>query len=410
MVNEMNDLTNLFSTRLSRHAGQLLKYLRLVFTDHFVIALFFFFGALGFAYQNELKQLVGGVWWGPLVTVVILTLTTQVGRLATLIEPADIAFLMPAEGVLHDYLRSARNYSLLMGGLIQIAVVVILLPFMGQADQLSLPAATIVILTALVTKAAWMNLALKQTVQQTRLTPLNFRLVNWLMPLVIFASGLWLHPIIGLMLSIIGFSIVTFRHTQQWQRGQLAWTTLVRDEAGRMMGLYRFFNLFTDVPQVAAKIRRRRYLDPLWRWVNRRQADPYLYLFTRGLGRDSDTFGLITRLSVIGLVALIFIHQQWASLLVMILLVYLIGFQLLPFYRQYERNVFTHLYPITRSQQLQAFQKVLILVLTIVALVFVLTDTLVNWSWTRLLIDSGTMVLEVGLFVGWYSQFRLKKM
>ncbi|GKT03719.1 ABC transporter permease [Furfurilactobacillus sp. OKN36] len=400
----------MFSQRLSRHGNMLLKYLRLVFTDHFVIALFFFFGALGFAYQNGLKSLTAGVWWGPILTVVILTAGSQLGRLATLIEPADAVLLLPAEAPLHTYLRHARNYSLLMASVIQVVIGVILVPFMGQADQLSLLSAGLMIVTQILVKAAWMNLALRQTVQQTRLTVGWARYLNWIVPLVIFASGVWLSAWLAVGLGILAVALTSFGLRQSWVRGQLAWHVLVDEESNRMMLLYRFFNLFTDVPQVKATVKRRRYLDPLWRMIVGRSTNPYLYLFTRGLGRDSDTFGLVVRLTVIGMVILIFVHSQVISLIVMLLAVYLIGFQLLPFYGQYAGKVFTHLYPVTTVMQLAAFRRVLTVLLTLTAVALVAVDASVNWSWVRLGTDIFALGLELIIFVGWYSRLRLKKM
>ncbi|WP_407880128.1 ABC transporter permease [Furfurilactobacillus entadae] len=410
MVSAMNELSRLFSQRLSRHGNMLLKYLRLVFTDHFVIALFFFFGALGFAYQNGLKSLTAGVWWGPILTVVILTAGSQLGRLATLIEPADAVLLLPAEAPLHTYLRHARNYSLLMASVIQVVIGVILVPFMGQADQLSLLSAGLMIVTQILVKAAWMNLALRQTVQQTRLTVGWARYLNWIVPLVIFASGVWLSAWLAVGLGILAVALTSFGLRQSWVRGQLAWHVLVDEESNRMMLLYRFFNLFTDVPQVKATVKRRRYLDPLWRMIVGRSTNPYLYLFTRGLGRDSDTFGLVVRLTVIGMVILIFVHSQVISLIVMLLAVYLIGFQLLPFYGQYAGKVFTHLYPVTTVMQLAAFRRVLTVLLTLTAVALVAVDASVNWSWVRLGTDIFALGLELIIFVGWYSRLRLKKM
>ncbi|WP_421017402.1 ABC transporter permease [Furfurilactobacillus cerevisiae] len=409
MVNVMTDLQKLFSQRLSRHAGQLLKYLRLVFTDHFVIALFFFFGALGFAYQNELKTLTLGVWWGPWLTMLILVITLQMGRLATLLEPADAVFLLPAETTLHQYLKHARNYSLLMASFIQIAVGVVLLPFLARGDQMTLLEAAILIMTQLITKAAWMNWQLQQGVQQVKHSIAQVRLVNWLGAIVIFGLSLFLSVWVGLIAALLALSVSSVGLGKRWHNGQLAWQSLITNENGRMMVLYRFFNLFTDVPQVKATVRRRRYLDPLWKLVIGHSTNPYLFLFTRGLGRDSDTFGLITRLTVMGMIILIFLTNQWASLVVMLLAIYLIGFQLLPFYREYEGKVFTHLFPVTKGQQLSAFKTVLTDVLTICAVLFVIVDVAVNWSWLRLLIDVVAMAAELIIFIGWYSGWHLRK-
>lgn len=406
----MTDLNRLFAHRLSRHIGFLLKYLRLVFTDHFVIALFFFCGALGYAYQNGLKTLTNGVWWGPALTVLILTLTSQLGRLATLIEPADTVFLLPAETTMHVYLRHARNYSLLMGTIIQVVVWMVLLPFLAQGDQLSFTAALLVLISQLLVKLSVINGRLRQAMLQTRQGRLQQLLWSWGVPVVTFSVALWVAPWLGVVLAVLSASWSQYQLGRSWQDGQLAWHQLVNDEAARMMTLYRFFNLFTDVPQLASQVHRRRYLDPVWRFMSGSSRNPYRLLFTRGLGRDGDAFGLVIRLTVIGMLLLVFIHNQALSLLIMLLAVYLIGFQLLPFYRQYEGNVFTHLYPISVQRRLQAFRYVLTVILTGMALALLVVDVAVNWSWQRLGVDILALALELVIFIGWYSQLRLKKM
>ncbi|HAT54613.1 MAG TPA: hypothetical protein DCW31_05150 [Lactobacillus sp.] len=214
---------------------------------------------------------------------------------------------------------------------------------------------------------------------------------------------------VGRVAGVIAFITSVVGVCKRGQQGQLALQSLIANENGRLMVLYRFFNLFTDVPQVKATVKRRRYLDPLWRLVVGRSKNPYMFLFTRGLGRDSDTFGLITRLTVIGMLILIFLTNQWASLVVMVLAIYLIGFQLLPFYSEYDNKVFTHLFPVTKSQQLAAFKTVLTNVLSLCAVLFVIVDVVVNWSWLRLIIDVAALALELVIFIGWYSGWRLRK-
>ena len=45
-------MSSLFKKRRQQHFLMLLRYWRLVFNDHFVIALFFLFGALAYGYAQ----------------------------------------------------------------------------------------------------------------------------------------------------------------------------------------------------------------------------------------------------------------------------------------------------------------------------------------------------------------------
>jgi len=104
-------MIDLFKNRRQRHLREMAKYLRLVFNDFFVFALLFFLGGLGLGYSNVLKNLKPGFWWAPVVALVVLGVTAQIGRFATLIEDADRVFLLPKERAMHAYFVVARRYS-----------------------------------------------------------------------------------------------------------------------------------------------------------------------------------------------------------------------------------------------------------------------------------------------------------
>ena len=51
-------MNKIWNQRLSQYQQKLLKYLRYVFNDHFVIALFFVFGAVCYGYFNFIDHYV----------------------------------------------------------------------------------------------------------------------------------------------------------------------------------------------------------------------------------------------------------------------------------------------------------------------------------------------------------------
>ena len=104
-------MRDLFIARKQRHFTQLLKYWRLVFNDHFIIALFFLFGALAYRYAQWLPTVTPAAWWVWPVMLVWLTLVTQAGQLATLVQPADPVVLLPQTSAAQGYFRAAFYYS-----------------------------------------------------------------------------------------------------------------------------------------------------------------------------------------------------------------------------------------------------------------------------------------------------------
>jgi ABC-2 type transport system permease protein len=98
----------------------------------------------------------------------------------------------------------------------------------------------------------------------------------------------------------------------------------------------------------------------------------------------------------------------WLVLGFAILFLYMVGFQLLPFYYQYDDIVFVHLYPVAPEQKPAAFEQLLTVLLLIEVLTFTLV-TLVRLQW----LAAGSIFIGGGLFVWaftrWYARMRLKQ-
>ena len=70
-------MNRLFYERRQKHFLLLLKYWRLVFNDHFVIALFFLFGALAYGYAQLLPSIPPHNLWIKFLLVLIMMIVTQ---------------------------------------------------------------------------------------------------------------------------------------------------------------------------------------------------------------------------------------------------------------------------------------------------------------------------------------------
>ena len=138
------------------------------------------------------------------------------------------------------------------------------------------------------------------------------------------------------------------------------------------------------------RIKRRRYLDRLLPRFQQDSRQTYKYLYWRGFWRNSEYSGLFMRLTIIGVLLMLFINLKWVSLLIGLFFVYLTSFQLIPLANQFYDIVFTHLYPIKSSQQLASFRKILGTLTAVQALIF--TGTL--------LIATHSLIAAVVLVIG----------
>ena len=400
-------MNELYQTRLSRHLRQMLRYLRLVFNDHFVIALMFFVGGLGLAYSNWLKTVSAQDTWIVAIVGLILWLGLAVGRVATLLEPADVVFLLPREHDLHGYFSHAWRYSWWLAQVVQVILVGLTVPILMIVARLSGLSLLVLLVTQLALKDSQLTGSVTRlyrlTVAQRRWSQLGY----WVLALVIMMLTLFVSPWLGAILALVLAGGARWWHTQVWPHTVVAWRADIKLEANRMLGIYRFFNLFTDVPMVQGTVKRRRYLDWLVKWVPQKQSQAFGYLFARGMVRGTEFSGLVSRLTIIGAILLYFSGHGWLAIALDVIFIYLIGFQLLPFYKRYDNIVFTHIYPIDLKQRLSNFQRLLTVVLSLTGVVFLIAFWLSNASLAQVGILLVINAIEIYLLVAWYAKLRL---
>ncbi|PAK83954.1 ABC transporter permease [Lentilactobacillus parakefiri] len=402
-------MKQLFRQRLSTHLKEMMRYLRLVFNDYFVLALLFVIGGLGYYYSNALKQLHTGLWWAPLVIVGILLVSVQLGRFATLIEGPDYVFLLPKEAELYHYLRSGFRYSVSIAIAIQVLFWILLMPFVQVTMHATTTELYLLLATILILKLTWLNtdFARKYHLRQSWLASrFIFRL---LVPVIALGLSVYINYWIGLIISLAAL-LASYFTRQNWANRSLDWTTMIADENSRMHTVYQFFNLFTDVPTLQGSVKRRRYVDGILNRIKLIPRNTYLYLYAHGIVRDNEMSGLYVRLLVIGTLFLVFVKGALLPIFLSLLFVYLIGFQMIPFYFHFSDNAFVHVYPITNRYQLKSFQRVLLYLLNTVGVVFAVAVLAVNLATPVTFI--GVIVgevLEIWLFVYLYLPKRLAR-
>lgn len=188
-----------------------------------------------------------------------------------------------------------------------------------------------------------------------------------LLPVLALLLALFLNAVLSLclMLGAIFFLIQNIR--QSAYQKMFRWNFAIEKETARMMELYRFFNLFCDVPYVVAKAKRRRFLDAFLPKPN--PENPYRYLYVRCLARSGEYSSLLIRLLVLGSVILAFL-DTYLSLLIAAVFLYMLGFQLIPLATNYDEIVFMHIYPQGFEKKINDFRGVLRTVMLFAAFIF----------------------------------------
>lgn len=396
-------MNNLWKKRLNLYLKRMIKYYRYVFNDHFVIALLFLLGGISYTYSNFIKSLnvdLSCPWAKPIVIIVLLVML-QFGKVGTLIDEPDKVFLLPQEKGMREYLMKAQKRAWVSNSVIQIVVWIVLLPFIYYGVHLNLVESIILLLSQVALKVAQVNLFFIRAFEAKYQAGKYSLIFNYVVPLIVYMLGLYASIYFAL-----GITVGLILYLKSLSKNKIIqWNYLIDVEKLRLMRKYSFFNLFTDVPQVKKKAKRRKYLD----WLIPKFKNVYGYLFIRAIIRNGEYSGLYIRLTVIEFIVLLFIPKFWLSLVIGMLFIYLIGFQMLPLYKYFDDNVFVHLYPLETNSKGKEFKSILLALLIInaflatIAVYIAIQNLLLSGAFFAL------VLVESILFVYGYANLRLEK-
>ena len=396
-------MNNLWKKRLNLYLKRMIKYYRYVFNDHFVIALLFLLGGISYTYSNFIKSLnvdLSYPWAKPVVIIVLLVML-QFGKVGTLIDEPDKVFLLPQEKGMREYLMKTQKRAWVSNSVIQIVIWIILLPFIYYGVHLNLVESIILLLSQVALKVAQVNLFFIRAFEAKYQAGKYSLIFNYVVPLIVYMLGLYASIYFAL-----GITVGLILYLKSLPKNKIIqWNYLIDVEKLRLMRKYSFFNLFTDVPQVKKKAKRRKYLD----WLIPKFKNVYGYLFIRAIIRNGEYSGLYIRLTVIEFIVLLFIPKFWLSLVIGMLFIYLIGFQMLPLYKYFDDNVFVHLYPLETNSKGKEFKSILLALLIINALISAIA---VYIAIQNILLSGAFLALvlvESILFVYGYANLRLEK-
>jgi ABC-2 type transport system permease protein len=124
------------------------------------------------------------------------------------------------------------------------------------------------------------------------------RIVRTLVSIAVLVAIFTMNPLYVTLL-IIPVVFYSYQWNRQKKRQPFPYEHFVKLEQNRMLRFYRFANYFTDVPHIRGSIRRRAWLNSVYRLVPFHQKNTQTYLLFRTFVRTDDTFYLWLRLTVI---------------------------------------------------------------------------------------------------------------
>lgn len=404
----MRNVADIWKRRVKDHQKRMMRYLKYVLNDHFVIVCIFLLGALGYAYSESLKTITTDFAFARPIAAFVLTASVFIGKLATLIEPADMVFLLQKESEMDEYFKKAKTYSLLLPAALIAFVSAAVMPLLVATRAFVFADWILIFVLLMVLKemeldSQWTKI--KQALKKDRNLSTFLVLIFTVLSILL---ALYISPFFGVIAAIL-FNFIWKRKAAALKKdSRYQWEYMIQKEKERLKIIYSFINLFTDIPALSGTIKRRSYLDRLLNKVPLEHKRTYEYLFSRAIARGSEYSGLIARLSVIGMIAAAFVPNGILNGVVGLLFLYLTGFQLIPLYYHYDNHLLAVLYPVGEKQKMAAIQKIIQVILAIQSTLFFFTSLIaVDWI-TSLGIYVVLLVFSI-LFSRVYLPARIKR-
>lgn len=393
-----------WKTRFVEYIKEMQKYLRYIFNGHLVFVMVLALGGAAYYYSNWVKTLSSDFPVALLMAVILAILVTR-SPIHTFLKEADIVFILPLETQLKSYFNRSIILSWMMQGYLLLLVLAALMPMYAKVTGANLTDFIEVFILLFIMKffnlyTSWYVLKY-QDISTSRVDLfIRFIINGILLYLVVNQAMIWL-PVLTLLL-LIGLFLYYRGATRQ---KILQWNRLIALERKRLTSFYRIANLFTDVPSLASRVSRRKWLDGFLTFIPFSQKSAYTYLYARTFLRANDYVGLLIRLTIIGSVIIGVLSNIWADLFVTLLFLFMTAIQLLPVWKVHEWKIWVSLYPIPDQMREKAVISWISYFLMVEDIVFVIV-LLCKGEWM-----SALSALLVGIFfmIGFRS-YAVKKM
>jgi ABC-2 type transport system permease protein len=401
----MFDAGKLWRERFGRTSKELGRYLRYIFNGHLVVVFIFLLGSGAYYYQDFVKSLSPDFPIEIIMSVTIAILLTY-SPIYTFLLDADRIFLLPLENKLSSYFRNSMLVSLGLQIYLLLMLLALLMPMYSQVNQEGFGDFFLFLLIITLIKG-W-NLLVRWQIQyfvETSVQIIDSFVRYWLNAIFLYflfsGESIYMAVLGGLMV----FLFVYFRN--QIPSKGLKWERLIELEEKRMTSFYRIANMFTDVPKLKDRVKRRKWLDGILNLLSYKQELTYLHLYIRTFFRAGDYLGLVFRLTVIGSGALFLVSNGIGQVVIVVLFLYLTGFQLLPMWNHHQNKIWVSLYPLEEGFRERAFNRLLLTILLVESVTFTLM-LIGNGDLSTILLAFVSAIAFTYYFVFFYSKKRLK--
>lgn len=303
----MNNLRDVWSSRFMHYIGEVQKYMQFVFTGHIAIVLVFLIGAGGYQYSEWLK-VVSTDFPAQTLIAVAVGLILAFSRPTTLLREPDQVYLLPLESKMPQYFKKALAWTFWSQVWLVAIVYIISIPLLKAVTALTTFDIWAIFFLIVVLKYLSVQGEFSYRYSTRGHLVWGDRFIRAIVFGLAVYMGLQTQLILAFVMTVIAcVYVVVFR--KKCIGEPVPYEHFVKLEQNRMMSFYRFANYFTDVPHLRGSIRRRGWLDWLYKFVPYTKGNAQKYLVFRTFIRTDDHFYLWVRLTAISAVMVAFVDM-----------------------------------------------------------------------------------------------------
>ncbi|GKU81698.1 ABC transporter permease [Niallia sp. NCCP-28] len=354
----------LWKERIGNSIKEYAQYLKYIFNGHLVLVFVFLLGTAAYYYQEWLSRIPQN-FPVSLIMCIILAWFVTASPTYTFLKDADRIFLIPVEVKMATYFIKCMLVSFILQIYILFIALGVFMPMYAVLNNNSFQ--SFWYFFTILFAAKGLNMLIRWHVQY--FVNVNSHYIDNIIRYLINAVLLYfVFSRASILFIIILFCILAglYLYYQQATRHKgIKWEFLIAQDEKRLASFYLFANMFTDVPQLKNRIKRRRVLDVFVRSISFDSNKTFTHLFWRTFFRSGDYLGLVLRLTIIGGITLFFLSFGSGQVLLAILFLFLTGLQLIPLWNAYQDKLWVELYPLPIALRIKAFKQLLSIILSI---------------------------------------------
>ncbi len=389
------NMHNIWSKRFTHYISELQKYMQYIFTGHIAVVLVFVLGAVGYQYSEWLKT-VDQSFPVALIVGVIIGLVLAFSRPTTLLREPDQVYLLPLESSMKHYFSKALKWTFYSQILLSVVLYIVAIPLLRVASSLSINQIWLGVIVIIVLKA--LNVVIEfsyRYVGRGRNTAIDRITRIGLNIFVMYYFLQWELLISGIITVLIIVYYVIIRRNVYVD--PIPYEHFIRLEQNRMYRFYRFANYFTDVPHLRGSVKRRAWLDFVYKLIPYKKDNAQMYLILRTFIRTDDLFFLWVRLTVISALFAAFIELQFVTWIVSAALAFALVIQLKQALNSTNEFRMDMLYPLKEHLRTSSIKKFLLRLVFVQAFIVMLCNIMMPAFYITpiIIIVSGVLTIRL---------------